>query len=1059
MKFLNNLALKWKLILGFSSVLLLMVSVSVTVYVNLNKLIESSHWVEHTHKAIEMGNKIAASLVDMETGLRGYLVAGKDEFLEPFIQGKEDFGKLKISTSDLVHDNATQVGRLDEVAALQQLWIDEHVNIAIGYRQEVNAGANAASNFKEISARTIGKEKFDGFRSAISELNRQFDRSNDTIAQGVVQKILMDMINQETGQRGYLLTGLRGSLEPYQDGKKSFDKHVGTLRQLIDSAYDRDAVSENIQSLEHISAEWNENIAKVGILLKKQSVLESNSNHPVVEFVLKGSGKQLFDEFRTKTSALDSAFQQSKDVISLGLVTNLAKAMVNMETGYRGFLLTGKEPSLEPYEQGKTQFKATIEKLKNRIQSAYNITVVHEKLDLAISLAKQWNDLAAQPEINARETMNKVTRTAADISAFIEQGIGKKYMDKMRSVLNEFVAEEEALIAIRNTKQDSTANITSQLAAIGTIIALIIGGLLTVLLTRSIVGSIKQAVNVADKIAADDLSSEIKSDSKDELGQLLTSLSTMQANLKERIETERVISAENNRVKQALDNTSGNVMIADNKGNLIYLNHAATAFINGAENDFREEIPELNSTKLLGEQFDVLYKNPSNQGTQAAVLKETYIANVKVGSREIRIIANPILDPNGIYLGIVAEWIDRTKEVAVEREIQEIIDYSRAGDLSQRVSLDGKEDFFKTLSQGINDMVAISEQVINEIAKVMSAMAQGDLTNNINGDFQGAYDEIKNDINTTIAKFSEIVADINTNADEVLNGSNEITKGNSDLSVRTNEQAANLEETAASMEQMTATVRQNADSVKEADQLVGETRKFAENGTVVINRAVSAMNEISNSSAKISDIISVIDEIAFQTNLLALNASVEAARAGEQGRGFAVVASEVRNLAGRSAGAAKEIKDLIEDSVMKVDEGGKFVIESGETLEEIMNSVKKVSSVVSEIATASEEQSEGIGQVNQAVTAMDKMTQQNTSLVAEAAEASESMGKRAKYLNELVRFFEIQKDVGSRSRSDAAENKANSTENKVVTLNSSQKQENTPTLQATGTDDTAWEQF
>jgi methyl-accepting chemotaxis protein len=234
-----------------------------------------------------------------------------------------------------------------------------------------------------------------------------------------------------------------------------------------------------------------------------------------------------------------------------------------------------------------------------------------------------------------------------------------------------------------------------------------------------------------------------------------------------------------------------------------------------------------------------------------------------------------------------------------------------------------------------------------------------------------------------------------------------VALANQDLSRRTEAQASSLEETASSMEEMTATVQQNADNARKASQLAVSAREQAQDGGQVVDRAVDAMRAISESSKKIADIIGVIDEIAFQTNLLALNAAVEAARAGDQGRGFAVVASEVRNLAQRSAGAAKEIKALIQDSLDKVDDGSNLVNQSGSQLQEIVNSVKKVSDIIAEIAAASEEQSAGIGQVNQAVAEMDHGTQQNAAMVEEAAAASESMQQMSQALLGLTQQFRI----------------------------------------------------
>ncbi|MHB1176586.1 MAG: methyl-accepting chemotaxis protein [Sulfuriferula sp.] len=251
------------------------------------------------------------------------------------------------------------------------------------------------------------------------------------------------------------------------------------------------------------------------------------------------------------------------------------------------------------------------------------------------------------------------------------------------------------------------------------------------------------------------------------------------------------------------------------------------------------------------------------------------------------------------------------------------------------------------------------------------------------------------------------IGDIRQSTETIAVASRQIATGNADLSGRTESQASSLEETASSMEELTSTVRQNAENARQANQLVVSAADVAVKGGKVVGQVVDTMSSIKDSSRKIADIISVIDGIAFQTNILALNAAVEAARAGEQGRGFAVVAAEVRNLAQRSAGAAKEIKSLIEDSVDKVDVGGKLVDEAGKTMEEIVNSVKRVTDIMSEIAAASQEQSSGIEQVNQAVGQMDEATQQNAALVEQAAAAAESLQDQAAKLAQAVSVFKL----------------------------------------------------
>lgn len=296
---------------------------------------------------------------------------------------------------------------------------------------------------------------------------------------------------------------------------------------------------------------------------------------------------------------------------------------------------------------------------------------------------------------------------------------------------------------------------------------------------------------------------------------------------------------------------------------------------------------------------------------------------------------------------------------------------------------------------------------LKQAVKVADGIAEGKLSYPIHVDSKDEIGQLMEALKSMQSKLSDMVTEIRTGANNVSTSSSEISRGNTDLSQRTEEQASSLEETASSIEELTGSVNQNADNARQANQLASSARNQAGEGGKVVSSAITAMEEINTSSQKIADIIGVIDDIAFQTNLLALNAAVEAARAGEQGRGFAVVASEVRNLAQRSAEAAKEIKNLINDSVGKVTEGSRLVNESGETLDEIVLSVKKVSDIVAEIAASSNEQASGIEQVNKAVAQMDQMTQQNAALVEEAAAASESMDEQAKELSSLMDFFEL----------------------------------------------------
>ncbi|MEQ1656269.1 MAG: methyl-accepting chemotaxis protein [Nitrospira sp.] len=305
---------------------------------------------------------------------------------------------------------------------------------------------------------------------------------------------------------------------------------------------------------------------------------------------------------------------------------------------------------------------------------------------------------------------------------------------------------------------------------------------------------------------------------------------------------------------------------------------------------------------------------------------------------------------------------------------------------------------------------------LNDVVKAAQAMGGGDLTARSSVAAQDEVGLLAHSFNEMGEKLEATLTAVRTASESVSTGAEQITKGNEDLSQRTSEQASSLEETSSAMEEMTSTVKQNADNAKQANQLAIAARDIAEKGGTVTSKAIDAMDEINKSSKKIADIITVIDEIAFQTNLLALNAAVEAARAGEHGRGFAVVAAEVRNLAQRSATAAKEIKGLINESVQRVTDGSVLVDQSGKTLTEIVGSVKRVTDIIAEITAASQEQATGIEQVNKAIMQMDETTQQNAALVEEATSASQSMKEQAQGLMSQVAAFKITQTGQEQSR-------------------------------------------
>jgi len=463
----------------------------------------------------------------------------------------------------------------------------------------------------------------------------------------------------------------------------------------------------------------------------------------------------------------------------------------------------------------------------------------------------------------------------------------------------------------------------------------------------------------------------------------------------------------NLRVRAGLDVVRSNVMIADNEYNILYMNTSLDQMLKASEAELRKVLPNFDASKLIGASMDVFHRNPAHQRKLLDTLTDTHEAHITVGSQKLHLVVTPVVDANGKRAGVVVEWRNETVEKAIEGEVADIVQAAVNGDFSKRISLAGKKEFMLNLAIAVNGLCDNTAKALGDLVSMLGALAEGDLTQRVTAEYLGMFGKLKSDANTMAERIAATISEIKASAREVTNASAEISTSTTDLSQRTEEQAASLEETSASMEEISATVKKNSESAQAANASASSTCEVADRGGAVVAQAVQAMARIEESSQKISDIIGVIDEIARQTNLLALNAAVEAARAGEAGRGFAVVASEVRSLAQRSSQAAKDIKHLITNSNGQVKEGVELVNKAGASLAEIVESIKTVATIVSDIANASFEQASGIEQVNKALTQMDEVTQQNSALVEENAATAKTLENQAKSMDDRVAFFRL----------------------------------------------------
>jgi len=458
-------------------------------------------------------------------------------------------------------------------------------------------------------------------------------------------------------------------------------------------------------------------------------------------------------------------------------------------------------------------------------------------------------------------------------------------------------------------------------------------------------------------------------------------------------EREQTLAAENTRIKNALDNCSTNVMIANNDGLIVYMNNSVSEMMRSAESDIRKQLPQFDSRKLIGENFDTFHRNPMHQRNLLGSLRATFRTQIVVGGRTFQLIASPILDVEGVRVGSVVEWKDRTEEVKVEGEVSTIVRAAGQGDFNTRLALVGKEGFFHTLGEGINQLLETSAVALEDVERVLKALASGDLTKKITAEYAGTFGTLKECCNGTIDRLAQTIAEVSAATEGLVSSSNQVSATAQSLSQSTTEQAASVEESSASIEQMAASIRQNSDNAKVTDSIASKASLDASEGGEAVKQTVSAMK-------KIADRISIIDDIAYQTNMLALNAAIEAARAGEHGKGFAVVAAEVRKLAERAQLAAKEIGEVAGNSVQLAEKAGGL-------LDQIVPAIQKTSDLVQEISAASSEQSSGTAQINTAISQLNQTTQQNASSTEELSATADEMNGQAQQLRDIMAYFTV----------------------------------------------------
>ena len=618
------------------------------------------------------------------------------------------------------------------------------------------------------------------------------------------------------------------------------------------------------------------------------------------------------------------------------------------------------------------------QKIFERIDKGW---AIYEPLPQEPEEAEVWREFVpawnlwkqGQLEVNATlEALSKNQGEEGQKALFLENlkqsEARKEQAANAKNLLNKLVELNQQYAINDNKVAQESVSLSRLLMIIAGTVSVLMALYLGFGLIRAITRPLALCINVAQKIANGDLSSVITVDSQDETGQLLSALQDMQLVLRH--------------VVTDIEDTVG-------------------AAVNG---DFSKQI-DVNNHKGYAKDLSVAL-NKLSYTTSTSFNDVTRVANaLAAGDLSQRITE----EYSGVF-GQIKTSINHTADslAKVIAEIQHIVDTAnQQGDFSVKIDMEGKRGYSHTLSERLNQLCELTNTGLNDVLQLADALSKGDLTHNMTRDYPGTLGQVKSAMTSTVGNLRLLVAEIKNSTDAVHMASKEISEGNIDLSQRTEEQAASLEQTAASMEELTTTVQANTENAKEASQLGIEASKVADKGVASIKQVIAVMNDINESSREISDILSVIEGIAFQTNILALNAAVEAARAGAQGRGFAVVAGEVRSLAQSSTTAAAKIKSIIGNSEQKMYDGNKLVDEAAHTMQDIAKSIQQVSSIIFNITSASIEQSDGISELNLAISQMDEITQQNAALVEEIAAVSKSMEEQAENLSSTVEVFKI----------------------------------------------------
>ncbi len=659
----------------------------------------------------------------------------------------------------------------------------------------------------------------------------------------------------------------------------------------------------------------------------------------------------------------------------LAQCSGVLSGMVNMETGFRGFLLTGEEAFLDPYKNGLAEFQSAINEL-NKLTSD-NPTQIARWAEI-VKMEAIWHDQWAEKGISLRRD---VIAGSAEMQAVIDyesSGGGKQSMDGIRAIVAQAIQMESDLMVKRSAANDAATTLAQNINLWGTILAVLVGLIIAFLLSRSLSNAAQQLASVADNIAKGELDVKITIKSKDELGDTANAFG-------------RMISA-----ISALVSDAGMLVQAAVDGKL-----ATRADASKHQGDYRKIVEGVNKTldAVIGPlNVAANYVDRISKGDLPPKITDTYNGDFNVIKNNLNLA------------------IDNINSLVADAGI--LVQAAIDGKLATRADAGKHQGDYKKIVDGVNKTLDLVVTPINETIEIMKKLAEGDLTSSMNNDYKGDFDVLKTAMNSSLLSVGDTLSQINNAVDQVAEGSQQVSQASQSLSQGATEQASSLEEITSSVTEIASQTKQNTASATQMTELAKTAKKNAEMGNVQMKDLVAAMADINKSADEIKKIVKAIDDISFQINLLALNANVEAARAGKYGKGFAVVAEEVRNLAVRSANSVKETTRMVDETITNINRGNTLVEGTAKQLNEIVAGAGQVAALSEEVATAGKEQAQGLEQVSLGLNQIDQVTQANTASAEESASASEELSAQSQEVKNMLSRFKLRAREGKMNNAE-----------------------------------------